>query len=86
MVENSKEKKRNCSLQEISPFHTVFLKDLYCRHEGLVLEGVKLSPLGYFMFIFVAVLAKGQWAIVMALCQFCVCPCMHDFRLEACLI
>ena len=25
-------KKRNCSLQAISPFPTVFSKDLYCRH------------------------------------------------------
>ena len=25
-------KKRNCSLQAISPFPTVFSKDLHCRH------------------------------------------------------
>ena len=25
-------KQRNCSLQAISPFSTVFSKDLYCRH------------------------------------------------------
>ena len=25
-------KKRNCSLQAISPFPAVFSKDLYCRH------------------------------------------------------
>ena len=26
-------KRRNCSLGAISPFPTVFSKDLYCRHE-----------------------------------------------------
>ena len=25
-------KRRNCSLRAISPFHSVFSKDLYCRH------------------------------------------------------
>ena len=25
-------KRRNCSLRAISPFSTVFSKDLYCRH------------------------------------------------------
>ena len=35
-------KRRNCSLRAISPFPTVFSKDLYCRHVklGLVLERV----------------------------------------------
>ena len=36
-------KRRNCSLRAISPFPTVFSKDLYCRHvkkTGLVWEGV----------------------------------------------
>ena len=31
-IENTEEKSRFCSLQVISPFPTVFLKDLYCRH------------------------------------------------------
>ena len=30
--ENTVGKRRNCSLRAISPFPTVFLKDLYCRH------------------------------------------------------
>ena len=36
---------RNCSLRAISPFPTVFSKDLYCRHikPGLVWERVKES-------------------------------------------
>ena len=36
-------KRRNCSLRAISPFPTVFSKDLYCRHvkTGLVWERVK---------------------------------------------
>ena len=25
-------KRRNCSFRAISPFHTVFSKDLYCKH------------------------------------------------------
>ena len=35
-------KRRNCSLRAISPFPTVFSKDLYCRHKkpGLVWERV----------------------------------------------
>ena len=35
-------KRRNCSLQAISPIPTVFSKDLYCRHvkSGLVLERI----------------------------------------------
>ena len=38
-------KTRNCSLQSISLFPTVFLKDLYCRHvrQGLVWERVNLT-------------------------------------------
>ena len=32
-------KRRNCLSRAISPFSTVFSKDLYCRH-GLVWEGV----------------------------------------------
>ena len=32
MVENTCEKRRNCSLRAISPFSTVFSKDLYYRH------------------------------------------------------
>ena len=31
-VENTVGKRRNCSLRAISPFPTVFSKDLYCRH------------------------------------------------------
>ena len=31
-VENIVGKKRNCSLQAISPFSTVFSKYLYCKH------------------------------------------------------
>ena len=31
-VENTLRKRRNCSLRAISPFPTVFSKDLYCRH------------------------------------------------------
>ena len=31
-VENTVGKKRNCSLQAISPFPTVFSKDLYSKH------------------------------------------------------
>ena len=30
-VVNTVGKRRNCSLRAISPFHAVFLKDLYCR-------------------------------------------------------
>ena len=37
-------KRRNCSLRAISPFPTVFSKDLYCRHvkPGLVWVRVKV--------------------------------------------
>ena len=31
-VENTGEKRRNCSLRAISPFPTVFSKDLFCKH------------------------------------------------------
>ena len=31
-VEYTVGKRRNCSLRAISPFSTVFSKDLYCRH------------------------------------------------------
>ena len=31
-VENTVGKRRNCSLRAISPFPTLFSKDLYCRH------------------------------------------------------
>ena len=31
-VENTVGKRRNCSLQAISPFPTGFSKELYCRH------------------------------------------------------
>ena len=31
-VENTVGKKGNCSLRAISPFSTVFSKDLHCRH------------------------------------------------------
>ena len=31
-VENTVGKRRNCSLRAISPFPTVFSRDLYCRH------------------------------------------------------
>ena len=31
-VEKHGGKRRNCSLRSISPFPTVFSKDLYCRH------------------------------------------------------
>ena len=38
-------KRRNCLLQAISPFLTVFSKDFYCRHlkRGLVWETVRLT-------------------------------------------
>ena len=37
-------KRRNCSLRAISPFRTVFSKDLYCRHvTGLVWK--RVNPL-----------------------------------------
>ena len=37
-------KRRDCSLRAISPFPTVFSKDLYCGHvkPGLVWESVKI--------------------------------------------
>ena len=31
-VENTMEKRRSCSSRAVSPFPTVFSKDLYCRH------------------------------------------------------
>ena len=31
-VENAEGKRRNCSLRAISPFPSVFSKDMYCRH------------------------------------------------------
>ena len=31
-IENTVEKRRNCSLRAISPFPTVFSKDLFCGH------------------------------------------------------
>ena len=39
-------KRRNCSLREISPFPTVFSKDLYDRHvkHGLIWERVQHLP------------------------------------------
>ena len=43
-VENTRGKRSNCSLRAISPFPTVFSKDLYSRHvknQGLFLEGLK---------------------------------------------
>ena len=38
-VENTR-KRRNCSLQAICPFPTVFSKDLYCRRQGIAWERV----------------------------------------------
>ena len=32
LVENTGGKRRNCSLRAISPFPTLFSKDLYCRY------------------------------------------------------
>ena len=43
IVENNVGKGRNCSLRAISPFHTVLLKDFYCRHiknQGLFGKGL----------------------------------------------
>ena len=41
-------KRRNCSLRAISPFPTVFSKDLYCRHVGHIWERVKKPEEGSF--------------------------------------
>ena len=46
-VENTVENRRNRSLRAISPFPTVFSKDLYCRQvekKGLVWERVNSLP------------------------------------------
>ena len=40
-------KMRNCSLRAISPFPTVFSKDLYCRNQGLFGKGLKPAFLHY---------------------------------------
>ena len=53
-------KRRNCSLRAISPFHTAFSKDLYCRHVktmaclGNCLRGIDIRRAEIYIHVYVA--------------------------------